>query len=293
MTKEHGWFFSPKPDEHLEKWDPEIFLDTLENNKALRLMLIALRDKYAHFIDSNVGHRPAAIPRPVFAERVLDERIKVCYVLKDGEKQRGIYYSGQREEFPSFIEWKESNDDELGGFKCDIYDALVANLAVDDFLVTTLTSEAAFDCVRGNVSMGVSIIVWPLWIFAFVFRFDEVDRVAVDEYVSSLRVYETNHNCRFFPSIDDCMFFAQKEPYLRRIFDEVNGRNDLNFKIVPTLFVSGDDWQQQAALEFAKEQNTERLVFKRSFSGESRHVDYLHVNDVEEVRSKKMLVVAE
>lgn len=283
MTKEHGWFFSPKPDEHLEKWDPEIFLDTLEKNEALRLKLIALRGKYAHFIDSNVGPRPAAIPRPEFGERVLDEKIKVCYVLKDAEKQRGVYYSGQREEFPSFVEWKESNDDQLGGFKCDIYDALVAHLAVDDFHVTTLTSEAAFDCVRRNVSMGVNIIVWPLWIFAFVFRFDEVGRAAVDEYVSSLRLYETNHNCQFFPSIDDSMFFVEKEPYLRRIRNEVNGRNDLNFKIVPTLFVSGDDWQQQAALEFAKEQNTERLVFKRSFSGESRDVHFLDVNAAKEV----------
>lgn len=260
-----GWFNKPN-------WDPKMFLSMLSENTKLEADFIALRDRYPNVMDSNVNAKPGIIRGPNFDHVAVQETIKVCYVKEDAGIRRGALVLGRPEKLPNFVEWREGVDNEFGCVKCDIYDALVGRLVGDGFDVVPSTLQNAFKSIDKNLTLGGSIVVWPNWIFAFLKTRDSLVHEDVLKFVERLRKYERDHKCRLFPAIDDVMFFSSKFRYLELARAKIETtRGDYNFKIIPTIEVSGNGWGK-CVVEFAKKHSTRELVFKRSFSGECRDV---------------------
>lgn len=200
-------------------------------------------------------------------KRTAISSVRVAYVPPS--KERGRYFFEEAEEFARSLSWLKMhrvNDDAIGGFTVNAYDAVFAKLEAMGSLSIIVLDTNVIEMIKEmrRLQTDIHILVWPNWMF----ECNATDLRSLVEWVELLRQYECVCDCKVFPPIDYCVLFGRKELWTRRMLAESQASL---FKMIPTVFMFDRQAVAAGTLDaFAKEHK--RLVFKRSLSEGSEYV---------------------
>ena len=163
----------------------------------------------------------------------------------------------------------------------EAYDVLFAHVAAD----------AAFELVRIFDWKSLKTLIWSSSFTHIVDQLKDIDILVVGNWIHNvvcndggdvskwyarLRQIELDANCRVFPPLDYAMFFAHKEHYYSYLQRMLAAHPIHSLQRIPTTFISPTQraWKHQA-IDFAKKHTSSCLVFKRSISERTHHVQFV------------------